>query len=119
LRTLIVAAVLALDAGTARSAELVMYETDGCPFCIRWHKEIAPIYPRTDEGKAVPLRLERLGSPKSDLRHIRNIRYAPTFVVHHCGRELGRITGYQGEDFFWGELSVILTRQSQELSKAC
>ena len=40
----------------AFAAELVMYTRDGCPFCMRFEREVAPIYPKTAEGKAAPLR---------------------------------------------------------------
>jgi hypothetical protein len=118
----LLAAVLVLVTGAADAAdaaELIMFETDGCPFCIRWHKEIGPIYPKTPEGRVLPLRRARLGALPPDLKRIKNLRYAPTFVAVECGRELGRIVGYQGEDFFWGELTVIIKSISAKARPAC
>ncbi|MEC9367868.1 MAG: thioredoxin family protein, partial [Pseudomonadota bacterium] len=43
------------------------------------------------------------------LPEIRSVVFTPTFVVLHEGREIGRILGYSGEDFFWGLLEKILT----------
>ena len=36
------------------------------------------------------------------------IRFTPTFVLVDDGREIGRIEGYPGEDFFWGLLERLL-----------
>ncbi len=32
------------------------------------------------------------------------VRYSSTFVVIEVGREVARIEGYPGQDFFWGLL---------------
>jgi hypothetical protein len=36
------------------------------------------------------------------------VRFTPTFVLVQDGRELGRIEGYPGEDFFWGLLERLM-----------
>jgi hypothetical protein len=113
----VLVAVLAFfGAGTALAAELVMVEAEGCPFCLRWHREIGPVYPKTEEGRLAPLRRVSLRALPADLKSVKNLRYAPTFVVMQCGREAGRILGYSGDDFFWGELSAILRNLK---SKTC
>jgi hypothetical protein len=38
----------------------------------------------------------------------RPISFTPTFVLVEDGRELARIEGYPGEDFFWGLLGMLL-----------
>ena len=89
--------------------ELVMFERLGCPYCRRWLMEIGPIYARTDEGKAAPLRRVDLAGPRpADLADIKGLIYTPTFVLVRGGRELGRITGYAGNAFFWGQLQELL-----------
>jgi hypothetical protein len=117
LAALAMATVPALWAGAApaRAAELVMVEAKGCPWCVKWHRDLGAIYPKTAEGKRLPLRVVRLENLPADLRFIKNLRYAPTFVAIACGREVGRITGYNGDDMFWGELSTITKR----LTPAC
>lgn len=110
---LIVAAALALGATSASGAgadELVMVETEGCPWCAKWHREVGPLYAKTEEGRRLPLRRARLQSLPADLRHLADLRHAPTFVVLHCGAEAGRITGYGGDELFWGQLDAILAR---------
>lgn len=106
----VVAAVLALGAGTAcaRADALVMVETKGCPWCAKWHRELGAIYPKTDEGRRLPLRVVRLENLPPDLAFLKNLRVAPTFVAVRCGQEAGRITGYVSDDVFWGELGAIV-----------
>jgi len=98
--------IAAAKAGCARAAELVMFESAGCPYCARWQREIGPIYPKTDEAKRAPLRRVDVASPRPpDLVGIGGIVYTPTFVLIHNGREIGRIVGYGGEEAFWSLLS--------------
>ncbi len=92
------------------AAELVMFESDACPWCAAWHAEIGPIYPKTAEGKAAPLRTVDIDDPRpSDLDHVTGVRFTPTFVLlDDDGNEVGRINGYPGEAFFWGMLGDLV-----------
>jgi hypothetical protein len=111
-----VAGVLAGGAATrpAAGAELVMFESAGCPYCARWHRDIGPIYSKTEEGRRAPLRRVDLSASRSaDLSVLRDVVYTPTFVLMQDGREVGRIVGYIGDEAFWallGELVVRLDR---------
>ncbi|GAC1418552.1 MAG: hypothetical protein NVSMB64_28210 [Candidatus Velthaea sp.] len=63
------------------------------------------VYPKTDEAKMLPLRRVDIHAPRpAELRNVGGTRFTPTFVVIHCGREFARITGYLGEEQFWGLL---------------
>ena len=98
LALLLVGALAALagaaPATPAAAAELVMFEAAGCPFCVRWHREIGPIYPKTEEGKRAPLRRVDIAAPRpADLAAVAGIVYTPTFVLLHEGREIGRLVG--------------------------
>ena len=98
-------------ASNLRAAELVMFEQAGCVWCEAFNREIAPVYPKTDEGKRAPLRRVDIDktTPK-DLAFIEVERLTPLFVLIDNGREIGRIRGYPGEDHFWGLLGVLLKR---------
>ncbi|MDA9435881.1 thioredoxin [Bradyrhizobium sp. CCBAU 51627] len=101
--------MLALPATGSRAAELVMFERAGCVWCARFDAEIAPIYSRTEEGRAAPLRRVDLNRPlPADLSGIDPGVFTPSFVVVQEGREIGRIRGYPGDSFFFGLLSRIL-----------
>jgi hypothetical protein len=111
----LVAGLLGLILGarmdTALAAELVMFEDAGCSWCRRFHQEIGPVYPRSEEGRRAPLRtLDISDAPRSGLRLAQRVNVTPTFVLVAEGIEVGRITGYPGQDFFWGLLGELLAR---------
>ena len=96
---------LLAGAARAEAAELLMYRRDGCPWCRAWDEAVGPAYLKSDLGRLLPLRavdLDRDPPPAVALAH--PVRFTPTFVVVNEGREVGRIEGYPGEDFFWGLL---------------
>jgi len=95
-------------AGAADAAELVMYRRDGCPWCAKWDREIGPIYPKTDFSKRAPLRLINLDHDRDLPITHGAIRYTPTFVLVENAKEVGRIEGYPGDEFFWPRLSNLL-----------
>ncbi len=101
-----------LPAGTpARAAELLMFESAACEWCERWHEEIGPAYGKTRFGRIAPLRridIDR-ATPEA-YRSVRGIVYTPTFVLWRRGREVGRLVGYPGEDFFWPLLERLLKK---------
>ncbi|AZO80557.1 hypothetical protein B5U98_12345 [Bosea sp. Tri-39] len=93
----------------ALAAELVMYTRNGCPFCVRFEREVAPVYAKTPEGKAAPLR--RIELPAGGFRGERLLEpviATPTFVLMEGGQEVGRITGYLNDDMFWGLLGRLV-----------
>lgn len=95
----------------AAAAELVVLEKAGCPYCARFEQEVGRIYERTDEAKRAPLR--RIDNEKpfpDDLRFIAAERITPTFVLVDEGREIGRLRGYPGEDFFYAALGTMLAK---------
>ena len=114
-RPALLLAVLALIAalspfgGPAAAAELVMVEEKGCPYCERWEAEVGVVYAKTPQGRRAPLRRIEIDGPRpDDLRHLKRLVYTPTFILIDKGREVGRIIGYPGEDFFWGLLDELI-----------
>lgn len=102
-------------AGTAMAAELVMVEQTGCAWCARWNAEIAPAYPKTAEGKFAPLRRVDLRALPGDLEITRRVNFTPTFLLVENGREIARLEGYPGEDFFWPVLENLLKEHTDFL----
>jgi thioredoxin-related protein len=102
----------ALSPRIADASELLMFERDGCVWCARWNREIAPVYDRTDEAKLLPLRridMDRDKSPGVALAS--PVRFTPTFlIVDNNGREIGRITGYMNDESFWSLLGKYAAR---------
>jgi hypothetical protein len=102
----------ALLAPRADAAELLMFEERGCPWCLRWKQEVGVGYPRTPEGQRAPLRMiEMPAQAPPGVTLALPVRVSPTFVlVDDSGREIGRITGYPGADFFWGLFADLVKR---------
>lgn len=114
---LLTLAVLVLGASAPAQThdQLVMFEQKGCPYCAAWNREIGGIYAKTDEGHKLPLRRVDIANPRpADLRAVTAIVATPTFVIMHCGKEFRRITGYIGQDQFWGLMDIDLKALAEE-----
>nr|WP_286144533.1 thioredoxin fold domain-containing protein [Bradyrhizobium sp. NFR13] len=101
----------ALSPRIADASELLIFERDGCVWCARWNREIAPIYDKTDEARLLPLRridMDRDKSPGVTLAS--PVRFTPTFLIVDNGREIGRITGYMNDETFWSLLGKYAAR---------
>lgn len=99
------------------AAELLMLEQPGCPWCARFNAEIAPGYPNTDEGRRAPLRRVDITQEwPSDLDFVARERFTPTFVLIEDGREIDRLRGYPGDEFFWYLLDQMIAKLPQETS---
>lgn len=95
----------------AAAAELVMFEQPGCAWCMRFDQEIAPAWPKTEQGKRAPLRRVNIQDPlPEDLATIAVERFTPTFVLVDDGREIARLRGYPGDEFFWHLIDEMLTK---------
>ncbi|WP_072391843.1 hypothetical protein [Hyphomicrobium sp. CS1GBMeth3] len=113
LAALLVVLIALVTAGTpipnataASGIRLVMVEEPGCRFCRKWDAEIASGYSKSAEGRFAPLRRVRRGAP--EIKSLAPVVFTPTFIVLRSGEELGRITGYPGAEYFYGELRPIL-----------
>jgi len=106
---LIVVATFVVPASSRAETVLMMAEEPGCIWCARWNRDIAPIYDKTGEGAAAPLRRVDISEPfPDDITVARPINFTPTFVLLVDGAEVSRLEGYPGEDFFWGLLGQML-----------
>ena len=99
----LVATIMFAQVSAVQAGELVMFEQQYCEWCETWHAEIGQIYPKTDEGKLLPLRLVDIDKKRpEDLKKFGHVRFTPTFIVVEDGQEIGRILGYPGEaNFYW------------------
>jgi len=113
-RRFFLALTLALFAPMVQAAELFMIERQGCAYCVQWKKDIgAEEYGNTREGAHAPLSIIDLSdAPPDGVQFARPVVFTPTFILVEDGRELARIEGYPGEDFFWGLLGMMLKAQT-------
>ena len=106
---LAVFALMACLWNKAEAAQLIMVEQRLCEWCEAWHKDVGSIYHKTPEGKMAPLRRVSIHDDlPPDLQFITGLVYTPTFILIDGGKEIGRIRGYPGEDFFWGLLQQLI-----------
>ena len=119
MRWIIVWIGLLVSGGQAASAaELVMFESSGCDWCVMWDEQIGHFYHKTDEGKAAPLRKVDHDTIRGEpFPGIRPIIYTPTFILMDEGKEVGRINGYPGEDHFWGMLGHLIDKLDPVVSQ--
>jgi thioredoxin-related protein len=89
--------------------ELLFVERKGCPWCIRFEREITPIYAKTEVGGRAPLvKVDLDGGQPRNVSLESPVRFTPTFVLVRDGKEVGRITGYIDDATFWGLLEKML-----------
>lgn len=106
---LVLLGVAVVSSTPLAAAQLLVMEQPGCVWCARFEDEIAPAWPKTEEGKFAPLRRVDITKPwPKDLEHIRKERFTPTFVLIDGGREIGRLRGYPGDEFFWYRIDELI-----------
>ncbi len=118
LKVLTLSLLSALPVAAHADPVLLMAEETGCYWCAKWDEEIAHIYPKTSEGRTAPLERYDLRGETPDVEFDRSVRFTPTFILVQDGKEVGRIEGYPGEDFFWGLLNMMFERAEIPLDQA-
>lgn len=106
-------ALFAFLVTAANATSLVMVDQAGCPFCVKFHREVEPSYFKRAEGKRAPLRrVDVTGSWPQDLGKITPVKFTPVFILVKQGREVGRIFGYSDPKSFWINLNTLLSKTS-------
>lgn len=96
------------------AAELIVVESDDCPYCVQFHAEVGEIYPKTEEGKRAPLRTWQLGTPFPENYLMKEpVTFTPTFILIDNNKEVDRLVGYQGDEFFWYLINEMLGKLKQ------
>lgn len=110
MKQLLSALLIAAVAPLAQAAELVMVEQAGCSYCDQWDEEIGGIYHKTAEGKLAPLRRVDIFDLPDNLAFDNRPQFTPTFILFDGEREVGRIEGYPGDDYFFPLLGRLLEK---------
>lgn len=87
---------------------LLMVDDPGCIYCAKWEREVESGYRKSDEGAFAPLEKRHKGH--ADLAGLNSLNYTPTFVLLRNGTEIGRIVGYAGSEWFWGEIEGLFRK---------
>jgi hypothetical protein len=108
---LTLAGTFAYATASAQAAELAVFNSRNCPYCVAWEREIGRSYESTEEGQKAPLRkLDVDGRLPAGFPRIREVEVTPTFVLIDQGREVGRIVGYDGKRAFWADMHKLLSK---------
>lgn len=118
LKVLVITLMGLLPLAATAEPRLLMADETGCSWCAKWSEEIAHIYPKTAEGRAAPLQRYDLHSETPNVEFSKHVHFTPTFILVDDGKEVGRIEGYAGEDFFWGLLAMMFERAGIPLDQA-
>jgi thioredoxin-related protein len=92
-------------------AELLVFEVDGCSYCILFRRDVAPAYERSPRARNVPMRF--VDANRADLSRLNlsePLKVVPTVVLMVNGREVERITGYMGPEPFFHMISSLMRR---------
>lgn len=94
---------------------LLMVEAPGCIYCEAWRREIGPGYASSAEGTAAPLLVTNIGGPWPDgIALDRRPVITPTFILLRDGKELARLEGYPGDEFFYPLIGQMLAEAGLE-----
>ncbi len=106
---LVTALLTPLAPRPAIAAELLYFRSDACSYCEQWEDEVGGVYPLTEEAGEMALRsIDIEDTVPDDVSFVKGVVYTPTFVAVENGREIGRIVGYGGDDFFWQQMSMLM-----------
>lgn len=94
----------------SENMELVVMEAPGCIYCTLFRRDVLPSYAASPQAKDVPIRFVDLNDEAAnDLGLDGPIDVVPTFLVMKNNREVGRIPGYMGPEFFFHGISHIIS----------
>ncbi|MFA5940334.1 MAG: thioredoxin family protein [Sinimarinibacterium sp.] len=86
-----------------------MFSSPSCGTCQQFEREVGDRYARTNDGKRIPLHRIGLHTPRPpQLAIIAEVRGTPTFVLLDADKEIGRITGYSGDELFWMRFAALV-----------
>ena len=109
MKAMIMAVMLLLAAALPAAAEtsLVMFTSEGCPFCRAWERDVGASYEGSPHAAKLPLtRVASDGPPPAGLTLNAPVLGTPTFIVARDGQEIGRLEGYRNAELFWKGLSA-------------
>lgn len=106
------AALWAAESPPSAMGRMVVFVSPYCDTCRKFEAEVADRYSKTDIGQRLPMVLVDTFDPPADFaERARYVAFTPCMVVENPdGKEVARIRGYRGDEFFWGELDSIVRK---------
>ncbi len=94
----------------AGNMELVVLEAPGCTYCTLFRRDVLPSYEASPQSKDLPIRFVDINDEAADALGIDYpVDIVPTFVVLKNNKEVGRIPGYTGPEFFFHTINYLLS----------
>ena len=117
--------LIILTATPVQSAELLMFSSKTCGYCIAFLKEVWPEYVKSPKQNILPLKLVDFDGSipywftnALDSNKIDGIRATPTFVIFNNGEEIGRMEGYPGKESFLTNINRYIEQNKVFLQKS-
>lgn len=89
---------------------LVVMEAPGCDYCEIFRRDVLPAYEASERAKDMPVRFVDINDAAADALGLEGpVDVVPTFVVLKDNKEIGRIPGYTGPEYFFHHINYLLT----------
>ena len=90
--------------------KLLYFYSDTCAYCKAWENEIANIYLKTEFEDQFKLSFIDFSSNADFEKYgiSKIVKVTPTFIFLEDKTEVGRIEGYNGQEFFWWQVDEII-----------
>ncbi|MBF0187411.1 MAG: hypothetical protein HQL50_05755 [Magnetococcales bacterium] len=87
---------------------LLFFTSEHCPYCQQFKSEVQSIYAKTAIGGKLPM-VEIEQDDAGDYEEwSQSVWFRPNFVILcPLGTVVGRIKGYQGEEFWWADMETL------------
>jgi len=90
--------------------ELVVIEAPGCIYCTLFRRDVLPSYAASPRSKDLPIRFVDINDEAASAISIDYpVDIVPTFLVLKNNKEVGRIPGYTGPEFFFHTINYLLS----------
>jgi thioredoxin-related protein len=94
----------------ASNLELVVMEAPGCTYCELFRRDVLPSYQASERAKEMPIRFLDINDTTPEALGLdSDIDIVPTFVVLKNHKEIGRIPGYMGPEFFFHSINHLIS----------
>jgi thioredoxin-related protein len=94
----------------ASNLELVVMEAPGCTYCELFRRDVLPSYQASERAKDMPIRFLDVNDTTPEALGLESgIDIVPTFVVLKNHKEVGRIPGYMGPEYFFHSINHLVS----------
>ncbi len=94
----------------ASNLELIVMEAPGCTYCDIFRRDVLPSYQASERAKDVPIRFLDINDASPEELGLNSpVDIVPTFVVLKDHKEVGRIPGYVGPEYFFHSINHLIS----------